>query len=163
MIASELGFSSPSGAYEAVKAGLNKTLREPADDLRQLELTRLDAMLESISESVLAGDLDAISTALRISERRSRLLGLDRREAPLSIKLPKLNKATDALPVTAALLAKAAGGELLPDEAAKLSGPVTSFMKIAETAELAERVTKLEEMRNESGKTSGALFSKGKR
>lgn len=77
-IAAELGYASASGAYEAVKAGLAKTLREPADELRQLELDRLDAMLEAISENVMAGDLDNIATALRISERRARLLGLDR-------------------------------------------------------------------------------------
>ena len=143
-IAATLGFASRSGAYEAVRAGLDKTLREPSEDLRKLELARLDAMQESIYEAVMGGDLDAISTALRISERRSRLLGLDRREAPLSVKLPKLESAADALPVTAALMDKAASGELLPDEAARLAGLVGSFVKAAETADLEERIRKLE-------------------
>lgn len=79
-IASELGYASASGAYEAVKSGLDKTLREPAEELRKLELERLDVMWTAVWENALAGDLDAIATALRISERRARLLGLDTKE-----------------------------------------------------------------------------------
>ena len=144
-IAAELDFASRSGAYEAVKAGLDKTLREPAEELRQLELARLDVMLEGIYKNVAYGNRDAISTALRISERRSRLLGLDRRGTPLSVELPKLEKAADALPVTAALLEKTAAGELLPGDAAKLAGLVSYFAKMAGTAALEDRIGKLEE------------------
>lgn len=86
-IAAELGYASPSGAYEAVKAGMMKTLREPADELRKLEMDRLDDMLESIGEGLLAGDLDSIGMALRIAERRARLLGLDMKESALNLKL----------------------------------------------------------------------------
>lgn len=89
-IAAELGYASASGAYEAVKAGLMKTLREPADELRQLELDRLDAMLEAISENVMAGDLDSIAAALRISERRARLLGLDRPAPVVAMRVDSL-------------------------------------------------------------------------
>ena len=45
--------------------------------LRELEVQRLDAMLGAVWDNVLQGDAGAVSTALKISERRSRLLGLD--------------------------------------------------------------------------------------
>lgn len=43
-IAQQLGYSGPGAAYDAVTAGLSRTLREPADELRELELHRLDAL-----------------------------------------------------------------------------------------------------------------------
>jgi hypothetical protein len=82
---------------------------------------------------------------LRISERRARLLGLDRRETPITVKLPRMDKAEDAMPIVSALLAKTADGELLPEEAAKISTIVQAFMRIAEVTELAQKVKGLEE------------------
>lgn len=120
-IAHQVGYATPSGAYEAVKSAMAKTLREPADELRQLELARLDSMLEAIIEKVLSGDLDAIGTALRISERRSRLLGLDRRETPIKTKLSKLKEPGDVVTIIGELLDKVAAGELLPSEGEKLA------------------------------------------
>ena len=45
--------------------------------LRELEVQRLDAMLYAVWNDAQQGDAGAVSTALKISERRSRLLGLD--------------------------------------------------------------------------------------
>ena len=76
-IADALGYKDHTGAWRAVKAALKKTLQEPADELRQLELARLDDMLKAIAPYVAAGNLTAIDRALKIQERRARLLGLD--------------------------------------------------------------------------------------
>ena len=76
-IAFQLGYASPSGAYKAVSSALRKTLEEPAAELRTLELNRLDGYLLVISPEVRRGNLKAIDRALKISERRSKLLGLD--------------------------------------------------------------------------------------
>ena len=76
-IADELGYRSASGAFNAVKAALKATLREPAEELRELELARLDAMLLPLWRRIQRGDEKAIDRALRIMERRARLLGLD--------------------------------------------------------------------------------------
>ena len=76
-IAEALGYKDASGAWRAVKAALKKTLQEPADELRTLELSRLDDMLKAIAPHVAAGNLTAIDRALKIQERRARLLGLD--------------------------------------------------------------------------------------
>lgn len=79
-IAKVLGYKGPSGAFQAVKSAMKKTLQEPAAELRMLELGRLDEALKAIWTKVKKGDLFAIDRYLKISERRSRLLGLDARQ-----------------------------------------------------------------------------------
>jgi AraC-like DNA-binding protein len=76
-IAREVGYKSASGAHAAVRLALKKTLQEPADELRKLEIARLDAMLEAVWPQVEKGDARSVEVALKIEERRARLLGLD--------------------------------------------------------------------------------------
>jgi hypothetical protein len=56
----------------------------PAEDMRALELARYDAWTRAIAAECSTGNLGAITVALRISERRCRLLGLD---APTKLKI----------------------------------------------------------------------------
>jgi hypothetical protein len=56
---------------------LAREARETAEAIREIELERLDAMLAALWPAVEAGDTSSISTALRVAERRARLLGLD--------------------------------------------------------------------------------------
>lgn len=76
-IANELGYASKSGAAKALSAALQKTIQEPADELRTLESQRLDALLHSLWNNALSGDTRAIDTCLRVMDRRAKLLGLD--------------------------------------------------------------------------------------
>lgn len=77
------GFGGNSGtAYRAVQRALRRTLQEPADDLRTLELERLDALHLAMWTKAMGGSLGAVDRVLRIAERRARLLGLD---APIRI------------------------------------------------------------------------------
>lgn len=98
-IADQLGYCDRSAARKAVQRGLNATVAEPAAELRDLELARLDDLhatawkvmraphvLVSGGQVVeregepLRDDmpvLRAIDTILRIMVRRARLLGLD--------------------------------------------------------------------------------------
>ena len=76
-IADALGYKSASGAHKAVHTALKKTLQEPADELRTLELERMDAALAAIWPSVKQGQYGAIDRYVKLSERRSKLLGLD--------------------------------------------------------------------------------------
>lgn len=78
LIAEELGYSSASGAHAAVMAALEKTRAEPAESLRDLMLARLDEMLVGLWDAAISGDPDAVSSVLRIEERRAKLLGLDK-------------------------------------------------------------------------------------
>ena len=79
-IAKEVGYSTPSASYKAVMRELNATARDHSESneaLRTLELKRLDQWLQSITTQAVRGDLSAVNTAVRISESRRNLLGLD--------------------------------------------------------------------------------------
>ena len=76
-ISEQLGYSTRSASYKAVMRRLRDMDRPAVSMLRELEVQRLDAMLYAVWNDVLQGDANAVHTALRISERRSRLLGLD--------------------------------------------------------------------------------------
>ncbi len=52
-------------------------IADSLEDVLTLEIERFDTMLASLWPSILEGDTNAINTALRVSERRSRMLGLD--------------------------------------------------------------------------------------
>ena len=80
VIAQRLGYSNPSGAWDAVDRALKATLQEPADKLRKLELRRLDAMWLRAWTRFAGGGLDAGAAGplcLKIMQRRAELLGLD--------------------------------------------------------------------------------------
>lgn len=77
MIAERLGYENKGSAYRAVMTALDRTLREPADELRELEVARLDALLLALWPQATRGDLGAIDRVLRLMERRAKLLGLD--------------------------------------------------------------------------------------
>ena len=79
-IAKQLDFKSAAGAYKSVMRELKATsddMGEGIEAVRQLELKRLDQMQFPLWSQVLAGDIAATTTALRIQERRASLLGLD--------------------------------------------------------------------------------------
>lgn len=100
-IADELGMAGPGKAHEAVQRVLKETVQEAADDLRLVELERLDQMYQAALKVLetehyavshgkviyleeggppLADDgpiLAAMDRLLKIQERRAKLLGLD--------------------------------------------------------------------------------------
>lgn len=106
-IAEQLGFDGRATAYRAVERAIMAVISEPAVQVRTLELARLDAMLVEVwrvlkakhvvvsqGRVVLHPDtgepllddgpvLAAVDRALKISERRARLLGLD---APVKVQ-----------------------------------------------------------------------------
>lgn len=89
-IADQLGFPPENAANKAVLAVLRRAEVEGANTLRTLEVQRLDMLwLKTIrgierSETGQQGlNAALVSAAVRVSERRSRLLGLD---APTQIE-----------------------------------------------------------------------------
>jgi len=82
-IAQALGYATPSGAQAAIDSALKKTIQEPAEKVRQLELERLDAMLLGLWNDARKGHQGAIDRVLRIMERRAKFAGLD---APVNVK-----------------------------------------------------------------------------
>ena len=77
VIAQKLGYRGPSSAYGAIKSALHKTLQPPADEVRALEIERLDALLLALWPQARQGNHGAIDRVLKVMERRARLLGLD--------------------------------------------------------------------------------------
>jgi hypothetical protein len=75
-IGDQLGVTRQA-AHQMVLEGLAATLQEPSDELRTLEVSRLDQMLVKVYEDAVKGDIRAIDSVLKIQERRAKLLGID--------------------------------------------------------------------------------------
>ncbi|MCW5664033.1 MAG: hypothetical protein KIT35_09380 [Piscinibacter sp.] len=78
-IATKLGIGR-SQAHELVRKGLDDARHQVAahaDELRVLELSRLDGLLAKVYPKAARGDLQAVDRVLKIGERRAKLLGLD--------------------------------------------------------------------------------------
>lgn len=89
-IAKAMGYAGRSGAWTAVEREFKRSHQEPADELRTLEIMRLDRVLSRLWEVILYkysgegeplytfADVDkAANRVLQVSRRRSELLGLD--------------------------------------------------------------------------------------
>jgi len=76
-IARTLGYAGPQGAHEAFKRALRRTLQQPADEIRQMEIDRLDRLQRATWQTALTGNPKAILVILKIMDRRAKLLGLD--------------------------------------------------------------------------------------
>lgn len=83
-IAERLGYNSKEAAYQAVKAALKRLATETANsagELRTLENERLDTLHQvAWAQATENYDLAAVDRAVRISERRAKLYGLDLNE-----------------------------------------------------------------------------------
>lgn len=64
-------------AWNYVEAALKKVNHENAKEVKKMELSRLDAMFIKVYGDALRGDLGALASALKIMERRAKLLGID--------------------------------------------------------------------------------------
>lgn len=96
-IASIMGYSDRSGPLKAIRRALVAIVQEPAEEVKALELERLDLLWSKTMEVLLRKHLvrrwvsdgewehvlddgpvlKAVETLLKIQERRARLLGLD--------------------------------------------------------------------------------------
>lgn len=80
-IAAEVGYSGKGAAHTAVRKGISDIVRESAQELIELELSRLDDMFAGFYEQARNGDLFAVDRALKIMDQRAKFLGLyDRKE-----------------------------------------------------------------------------------
>jgi len=78
-IGQALGISE-AGAYKAVIRALGKLnakVMENAEELRTLEVQRLDSLFITMYAQAKSGHQGAVDRCLRIMERRAKLLGLD--------------------------------------------------------------------------------------
>lgn len=75
-IADKLNYADPSGAQKAVERAMQRTIQEPADQLRQLELERLDKLWLGIYPKASQGEPVLVDRAIKIMDHRAKLLGL---------------------------------------------------------------------------------------
>ena len=79
-IATQLEYASRGAAYTDISRALDQALveqRREADVLRQEELLRLDRLQRAVWSEAVKGDVPSVLAALRIVDRRCKLLGLD--------------------------------------------------------------------------------------
>jgi hypothetical protein len=85
--------------------------------------------------------LDGDTTAMRLCMDR---IMPPRKDRPVLFALPRLETAADVVKATAAIVEAVATGDLTPSEAGELSKLIDGFRAALTTAELEERLAKLE-------------------
>jgi hypothetical protein len=75
-IAEKLEYADKSAAYRAVTRALVSTVKPAADELRELEVARLDRLLLAVWPDALGGDPRAVANVLKIIDQRAKFLGL---------------------------------------------------------------------------------------
>lgn len=75
-IAHEVGFSHRGSAHRAVYKALGEREAEAVDDLRRLELDRLDALQTALWGRAMRGEVAAANLVLKVIDQRVRVLGL---------------------------------------------------------------------------------------
>ena len=101
----------------------------------------LDGEAEAITKKAIelakSGDLAAIRICM------DRIVP-PRKDRPVPFLIPKLEKATDAVMASTAIVEAVASGDLTPSEAAELSKVVDGFTRTLEAADFEQRLGKLE-------------------
>src|SRR5699024_8410222 len=82
-IGNALGCSTVT-AMNDCKEALAEIPMQQADEMRTVELSRLDLLQRAVWGKAIKGDLQAVDRALKIIDRRAKLLGLD---APQQVQI----------------------------------------------------------------------------
>lgn len=127
-IARKLGYNSRQAAHKAVTELLQETAAEGCEDLRQLELMRLDGLWETFYKQAVRGSPRAAYVCARLSERRSRLLGLD---APTKVDAQVAGSLSGGVLVTPGLMDPAAWTRAAEQQQQDLSAAEKQFVKTA--------------------------------
>ena len=100
VIAKAVGYAAASGARYAVDAGLKIAIIEPAQEVLNMELHRLDKLLFGLWPTAVRGDVTSIDRVLKIMDRRAKYLGLDQIKVDVTTRdgdLADLDAALQAL------------------------------------------------------------------
>lgn len=76
-IAERLGWNSPQAAHKAVQKAMKSMVQDSVDEVKQIQLERLDHLFMLAWAKAQNGDLRAIEAAVRIDERISALRGTE--------------------------------------------------------------------------------------
>lgn len=101
----------------------------------------LEGQHEALTQKAVDKALEGDVTALRLCLDR---LAPPRKDAPISIELPPVRSAADAVEASAAVLDAVAAGEITPDEAARVMALLTAHKAIVEAGDHEARIAALE-------------------
>jgi hypothetical protein len=101
----------------------------------------MEELLEGQHVALTQEALDGDTVALRLCLDR---LAPPRKDAPITIELPAVASAADAVTASAAVLAAVAAGECTPDEGGRVMALLTAHKTIVEAGDLERRITALE-------------------
>lgn len=76
-IAKECGYYDSGTARKAVEVAMSQQLREPTEDMVLMELETIDILLRPQIVKAARGDTQAAMAALKILERKHKMLGID--------------------------------------------------------------------------------------
>lgn len=93
-IGAKLGIAMQS-AHELVQVALKSMVREPGEDVIELERQRLDAALKAVWARVGKGNMGAIDVMLKVMARRAKLDGLDKGKDDVTIGLSVSSEGPD--------------------------------------------------------------------
>lgn len=124
LIAQRVGYRHPSSALDAFNRANARIIRDDVEAIRQVEQDRLDIAQSAIWSKVLQGDTNAVSTLIRLMERRAKLLGLDQ---PVRIQAEVITYDANSINTELARIIELANsGKALPvGEPASQTDPVT--------------------------------------
>ncbi len=105
----------------------------------------IEALLEgqhaALTQKAIDKALEGDTVALRLCLDR---LAPPRKDAPITLDLPPVRSAQDAVEASAAILAALAAGDVTPDEAGRVMALLTAHKGIVETGDLERRIAALE-------------------
>jgi hypothetical protein len=96
---------------------------------------------EALTRKAIEKALDGDIVALRLCLDR---IAPPRKDVPVSVALPPVKSAADAVGASAALLEAVVAGEVTPDEAARVMVLLTAHKSIVEAGDLESRIAALE-------------------
>lgn len=76
-ICTSLGFKSRAAAFKAVMSCLNRLEKEPAEEVRKLEVSRIERLWMTYYPKAVKGDIKAAELCIKLASRRADLEGLD--------------------------------------------------------------------------------------
>ncbi|MGX7893846.1 hypothetical protein [Tsuneonella sp. HG222] len=110
-----------------------------------------EALTRIAIEKALEGDV----TALRLCLDR---IAPVRRDTPLSFKLSPIHSAADVAVASSDVLAAVAGGDITPEEGARVMSLLAAHATLVETADLEMRLTALEARMDDAKATLGTKW-----
>lgn len=105
----------------------------------------LDGEHEALTRKAIEKALEGDMVALRLCLDR---LAPPRRDAPISMNLPPVRSAAEAVEASAAVLTAVATGEVTPDEAGRVMALLTAHRAILEAGDHEARIAALEAKAN---------------